>query len=264
MYFWGKLLGGGFGYLLAGPFGALAGLALGHFFDRGLSRAVAEEAKIDPAEIQAVFFEATFSIMGHIAKADGRVSEIEIAMAETVMARLQLNAEQRKEAIGYFNQGKSPEFDADAMLDRFIKLCRRRRQLTRVFLEIQISLAMADGELDPAEREQLGAVCSKLGLPKIMLDRLIQMLLAQQQYAGKRHQGTQVNINDAYAVLGVDSKASDDEVKKAYRKLMNQNHPDKLMAKGVPEEMIKLATERTQEIKTAYEEIKKYRSAAAA
>jgi len=87
------------------------------------------------------------------------------------------------------------------------------------------------------------------------------MMQAQRSYsAAGGQQPAYKNIEDAYSMLGVKSDATDGEVKKSYRKLMSQHHPDKLVSRGLPEEMIKLATEKTVEIKAAYEQIKKERN----
>jgi DnaJ like chaperone protein len=255
MAWWGKLIGGAFGYMLGGPLGALLGAALGHKFDKGIQLGdnLSGIDAGDQERIQAAFFTATFSVMGHIAKADGKVSSAEISNAETIMTRMQLDPQQRKAAIELFNQGKSDHFALNEVLAQFRRECHRRINLIQIFLEIQISTAFADNSLHPAEREMLYRIGEQLGVARQQLDHLFHLA------GGTRPVNTANELTEAYKIIGVGKNASDDEVKKAYRRLMNQHHPDKLVSKGLPEEMIKLATEKTQTIKQAYECIKKSR-----
>ena len=268
MSWWGKLIGGAFGYVLGGPLGALLGAALGHRFDKGYSqfRLGAGASEADVERIQSAFFTATFSVMGHLAKSDGRVTAAEIQLAENIMQQMQLNAEQRKAAINLFNQGKGDDFHLDEVLQQFKKECHGRKNLIQMFIEILIATILADGIAHNAERDRLHYIGLQLGLAPFVIDQLIQMVQAQQQFSygfgGRRTAAPppKATLDTAYQVLGVSKDTSDAEIKKAYRRLMNQHHPDKLVAKGLPEEMMKLATEKTQEIKSAYEQIKKARN----
>lgn len=263
MSWWGKIFGSAFGFALGGPLGALLGVALGHRFDKGYDRLMAEggSTQADVERIQSAFFAATFSVMGHLAKADGRVSEAEIQLAQNVMSQMQLDADQRRAAINLFNQGKDSGFDLDAVLHQFKQECHGRRNLIQMFIEILIATVLADGTAHKAERDTLHYVGKQLGFAPFIIDQLIQMAQAQQEFAYERARGrttsaaSKSTLKAAYQILGVAENASNDEVKKAYRRLMNQHHPDKLVSKGLPEEMMKLATEKTQEIKQAYERI---------
>jgi DnaJ like chaperone protein len=255
MNWWGKIIGGSFGYMLGGPLGALLGAALGHTFDRGLSVVSIEFGTAQIERTQAAFFTAIFSVMGYIAKADGHVTKNEISIAEQLMAQMRLSAEQRQAAIKLFNEGKQADFNCDAVLEQFRNECHRQRNLLQMFIEILIATAMADGALHTAEYEALKHISHKLGLGAY-LDTLIQMAGAQRHYAEQQSGKTKATLDDAYTLLGVSASASDDEVKKAYRRLMSQHHPDKLVSKGLPEEMIKLASEKTHNIKMAYEQIR--------
>jgi len=259
MSWWGKVIGGGFGFMLGGPLGALMGMAAGHQFDKGLHAVDLEPGNTE--RVQLAFFTTVFSVMGYLAKADGTVSRSEIQMAENIMAQMNLDASQRKTAIELFNQGKQADFPLDDVLRQFKTESHRRTNLLQMFLEILIATAYADNQLDQAEHNVLQDIAQQIGFSLPQLEQLINMVGAQQQYSHQSSGGipTQSSLNQAYAVLGVDDEVSDNMLKKTYRRLMSQHHPDKLVAKGLPEEMIKLANQKTAEIKSAYEQIKRSR-----
>ncbi|MEA2094913.1 MAG: co-chaperone DjlA [Pseudomonadota bacterium] len=257
MAWWGTLLGGTLGFMFGGPLGALLGAALGRNFDKGINLA-GEQGAFDIGQqerVQAAFFTATFSVMGHIAKADGKVTPDEISAAEAIMTRMQLDARQRKAAIRLFNEGKKDDFPLHDILDQFRHECHRRRNLVQMFLEIQIATALADGHFHASEKRVLFTIGEQLGLDHAAIERLFGFVRSSQPH-GERKQP----LSKAYEILGVGKNSDDADIKKAYRRLMSQHHPDKLIARGLPEEMIKMATEKTQEIKAAYEQIKESRA----
>jgi DnaJ like chaperone protein len=260
----GKLIGGAFGFALGGPLGALIGAALGHNLDIGLERVASrQDTGVDPRErTQTAFFSATFSVMGHIAKADGRVTPEEIELAKGVMDQMGLPPELRQVARNLFAEGKVTGFPLGLVLEQLRRECHHRQHLSRIFLEVQIHAALADGSIHPDERKILERVCTGLRLPAAELSHIEAMIGASrgEHRAGPRaRQATGMSIEDAYAVLGVGRDASEAEVKRAYRRLMNQHHPDKLVSKGLPEEMMQVAKERTQEIKAAYDRVREAR-----
>ena len=282
----GKFVGGAFGFMLGGPMGAILGASLGHQFDIG-AISIENPGTFNPGgfnpgdqqRVQMAFFTATFSVMGHIAKSDGRVSPEEINLANRLMDQMMISGEMRTTAINLFQQGKNADFPLADVLAQFYTECHRRKDLIRMFIEIQIQEALADGNLDSKEERLLQNICDQLRVSHFEYERLKVRVLAQQrfsrhyQYQQQRHdnhyqyqrQGqhsqrpTKSNLQDAYDVLGVAPSASDEEIKKTYRRLMSQNHPDKLVAKGLPEEMMRLAKEKTQKITKAYETIQQAR-----
>jgi DnaJ like chaperone protein len=264
---WGKLVGGAFGYMLGGPLGAVLGAALGHRFDKGLKGLPEDDGSWGPGDqerVQTAFFTATFSVLGHLAKADGKVSQDEIRLAENLMDQMSLSSEMRQTAIRLFREGKSEHFPLDDVVSQFREECHRRQTLIQMFLEIQIQAAYADGQMHREEELLLLHICGLLNIPEFTFRRLERMVRAQSHYSGTgsqpppRSQG--LSLKDAYAILNVSSEVSDKEVKRAYRRLMSQHHPDKLVSKGLPEEMMKMAAQKTDEIKKAYERIREARS----
>ena len=268
MGWWGKLAGGAFGFILGGPLGAILGAVLGHNLDKGLDGLTRDEEMLpgDRERVQTAFFTATFSIMGHLAKADGRVSEKEISLAESIMQQMELTPDVRRTAMRLFQQGKAADFPLDEVLEQFRTECHRRTTLIQMFIEIQLQAAYADGQMAPAEERLLLHICAQLGIPGFVFRRLERMVQAEYHAADQQARGRRaarepvgLSLDDAYAILNIDSSASDGEVKKAYRRLTSQHHPDKLVAKGLPEEMMKLAAQKTHEIRQAYEQIKQAR-----
>jgi len=260
--FWGKLLGLVFGFMFGHIFGAILGLWLGHKFDLGLqNKNTIEGLNYDRIGRQDEYFYATFSVMGHIAKAKGVVTDQEIQVAIHFMDKMALHGEARTKAQAAFADGKRSGFALEKTIQSFRRLTQGRRDLLQLFLEVQLQAAFADNELHPSEKRILHLIAKELGFSNFELERLLNMLEAERRFHQKKQQrSTRDDLADAYEILGTEATASDSEVKKSYRKLMNQHHPDKLVAKGLPPEMMELAKSKTQDIQHAYETIKKARA----
>jgi DnaJ like chaperone protein len=264
MVWQGKALGALIGVFAAGPVGALFGTFIGHLFDVQAESARGDDvddsgSTASPAQVQEAFFRATFLTMGHLAKADGRVSEDEIRAARAMMSEFQLGEREVQLAIELFTQGKGRDFPLEPLLRELRRLCRQRPDLCRMFVQIQLQTALWGGGLNNAAREVLARVCAALGISAYEVVQM-EALLRMQQASYRREARPAVDrVAEAYEVLGVARTASDAEVTKAYRRLMNQNHPDKLVAKGLPESMMKVAEEKTRQIRAAYELLREAR-----
>ena len=260
MNWWGKIIGGTFGYLIGGPLGAMFGAAVGHNFDQGL-RGAATDSHTSwhrQERVQTAFFTATFSIMGHVCKADGRVSDSEIAIARQIMEQMNLSPDQKRAAMALFDQGKSDGFPVDDVLQQARQEIGYQPNLIRMFIEIQLYAAYADGVMHAREKRLLLRVCAAFGLSHREFEILAAAIRGETHHQRAAPKGAPP-LKDAYAILGITTGATDAEVKKAYRRLMSQHHPDKLVSKGLPEEMMKLAGQRTHEIRQAYVRIKEER-----
>jgi len=276
--FFGKVIGTLLGFAVYGWFGALLGLLVGHWFDRGLASVAGAARPAASAQLQRLFFDAVFTLMGRLAKVDGRISAEEIREAERIITQLGLSEQHRSEAIVLFRRGAEPEFIIEETLLPFARACGGQPQLIELLLSFLVLIAYADGELVDTEIELLKQVANTLGLDPRAFSEWLGMSRAQSQFhgghfrsgregSGRQGWGEQGGggaqsvdpLASAYAALGVSEAATDAEVKKAYRRLMSQYHPDKLIAQGVPDDMIKLGTEKAQEIQAAYDLIAKSR-----
>lgn len=254
-----KLIGFIAGYYFLGFFGALLGLFAGSVIDRMRALGTGALNPLQNAIRQTVFLETVFISMGKLAKADGRVSQDEIDHVEQFMQKLGMTAEHRQQAIVLFKRGAEPEFDIGPVCRKFMAVCGQTRNLKEVLLAYLIVMALADGHFHPDEEALLTGIAGHLGYGPDAFKQMVEMVLNQSHFGGGKVT-TAAALDDAYKALGVTKDSSDAEVKRAYRKLMSQYHPDKLMGQGVPEDMIAMATEQAKEIQLAYDMVKKSRN----
>jgi DnaJ like chaperone protein len=250
MQWFGKGIGGLIGAFIAGPIGSLLGVIVGHQWDQTSGRGSVRE-------ISRLFFEVTFEIMGQVAKIDGRVSEDEVRAARGIMRGMRLSEAQVQNAIEHFTRGKSASYPLDDRLTELAAQLGRRSELARAFVQIQLQAAVAAGDVGADKRQALWRVASALGIDRAELAHLEAIVRG---YGPGAAQPTKAeSLAAAYGVLGVTAQATNEEVKTAYRRLMSQHHPDKLVARGLPQSMIGVAEQKTHEVRTAYEHIKTQR-----
>jgi DnaJ like chaperone protein len=273
----GKLIGAIVGFMVfRSIWGAVLGLVIGHFYDRSVSGSASSGRRATGAgviEIGEKFFSATFEVMGHVAKSDGRVSEQEIAAARQVMAELRLDGAQIHAAIGFFTRGKKPDFDLDDAMQELRETCSSRPDLLRIFLEVQVRAALEGVDMQGPARKVIQRIAELLDVSRLELAHIEAVLRirreqfrasganggARGQQSGPGPSRGGMRIEAAYEILEVDPKASNDEVSKAYRRQLSRHHPDKLKANGLPESMLEHAKQRTQQIIEAFELIKSAR-----
>ena len=256
----GKLIGAIVGFLLfRHPLGIVIGGFFGHLWDIGALRPPA--AKSAPGS----FIAPLFALAGAIAKSDGRVSEQEIAATENLMARMQLSSDQRASAIDRFNAGKQPGFEVHLAIADLKSWAGGRRDHAFLLHDMLLDVVYAEGPLAPNKFTLVRKLCWSLGVH----DRELAALAAMRGYAyaaygadsgpdwQSRTGGEEPRRGpagkDPYAVLGLAREANEREIKRAYRKLISQHHPDKLG--DVPDELKRRAEERAREINAAYEKI---------
>ena len=280
MQYIGKIIGFFLGYqIFHGLFGGIFGAFLGHLADKKLYELGSVRSSIFGKNLtrQTLFTLTTFAVLGHLAKAKGRVTEEDIQNARNLMAHLNLDAKSQQEAQKAFTLGKEADFPLRNVIREFREACARRQDLLRFFIQVQITAAIQDGEVDAQEQQVLFTIAEAMGMSRMQFEQMLGMIMAAQQFSrggfhqqysqqndysqGSYSQGgysgyqqsRQPSIDAAYKVLGVTANDDQNTVKRAYRKLMNENHPDKLAAKGLPDEMMELAKEKTQQIQAAYD-----------
>jgi len=264
----GKLIGALIGlWLFRNPFGLVIGGLLGHLWDVGALR----PRMLRPTE-RGSFIGPLFALAGAIAKSDGRVSEQEIAATENLMTRMQLSADQRASAIERFSAGKQPGFAVHLTIADLKTWAGGRRDLAFLLLDMLLDIVYAEGPLAPNKFMLVRKLCWSLGVHERELAALAAMRgyaygaadsndagAGQQRYGSYRSSSERPRNEapvgkDPYAVLGLTRDANEREIKRAYRKLISQHHPDKLG--DVPDELKRRAEERAREINAAYEKIR--------
>lgn len=252
MGWFGKAAFGYIGLLIGGPLGAIAGAALGHhlvdkkgnFTNRPLG-SYQGPSLMEEEKAQATYFISMFSIMGKLAKIDGVVSKDEIAVIESFMRNMQIPAAQRKFAIRIFNEAKNSPYSIEDYAIQFYQINKQQRAVLLSFLDLLFQLAAADGHLHAAEETALTKISDILQI-------------SDQEFNNIKARYFK-DVAKYYKSLNCSPDSSVQEIKKNYKKLARDFHPDTIIAKGLPEEFVNFATRRFQEIQSAYEKIKKER-----
>ncbi|QHM73985.1 co-chaperone DjlA [Mixta intestinalis] len=272
MRYWGKVIGLLLGLISgAGFWGLLIGLLLGHLVDK-IRETQGRAYFANNQTRQTIFFRTTFQVMGHLSKSKGRVTEADIQIASLQMDRMQLHGVSRVQAQQAFREGKQSDYPLRPRLRELRSACFGRFDLLRMFLEIQIQAAFADGSLHPKERQVLYVIAEELGISRVQFEQFLRMMEGGQHFGrgqswdgashGGQYYGRQQGptLEAACKVLGV--KPDDDymTIKRAWRKLMSEHHPDKLVAKGLPPEMMEMAKQKAQDIQAAWDLIRRERN----
>lgn len=261
----GIIIGSLLGYKFGGWFGMLLGAWIGHSIEQSISGNNSADSK---KQTQESFFNALFLSMGKLAKVDGKVSPSEIERTEGIMQHMKLNHEMRQKAIHLFNQGKDSSYNIENALLQFGRLARRSLSLKQIFLEMLIDVAEADGMISRGEQEMIERTCHLIGYPVQLLHAMMKMRgfksaggYQQGQQHGSANQNSRRPVNrnapfNPYQVLGVEQSDSKSTIRKAYKRLMSQHHPDKLVSKGLPPEMMEVAEEKAKQIQLSWEKVK--------
>ncbi|OQY02447.1 MAG: molecular chaperone DjlA [Desulfobacteraceae bacterium 4572_130] len=246
----GKMLGGTIGFALGGPIGAVAGAAFGHSFDKKsahISNVKSQHRLSNDEEKQMTFFIAAFSMLAKIAKADGNISKQEIDSIENFMTNdLQLNPSDKKSAVIIFKKALNSNESFEDFAIQFYIVFKLQPQIIELMMDILLRVSTADGLISPQEEVLLLMAAKTFNFSNADYTRLKSKYIKE--------------TNKFYAILDCDENSSNEKIKKQYRRLVSTYHPDKIASKGLPEEFIKFANDKFNEIQTAYENIKKQRS----
>jgi DnaJ like chaperone protein len=249
----GKIIGGFVGFVMGGPLGAAAGATLGHaFVDKKknvyrLSETHSGHALPSPEQAHMIFFEAVFSMLAKMSKVDGRVSEKEVAVIENFMKdELHLDINSRIAAVQIFRQAIKSSESFETSASQFYMAFSNQPYIIELVMDILFRVASTDGHIQKEEEELLLSASNIFNYTRADYERM------KSKYAQ--------TTNHYYAVLNCEPTASNEDIKKQFRKLAGEYHPDKIQAKGLPEGFIKFANEKFAEIQEAYSAIRKERA----
>jgi DnaJ like chaperone protein len=239
MSIWGKLSGAAAGFLLGGgPLGALAGAVAGHlFFDR--------EDDHGSGEPDVMFTIAVIALSAKMAKADGVVTDDEIEAFERLFRVPDGEAANVRRV---FDLARQDTAGYESYAAQIARAFRGRPGMLEDVLDGLFEIAKADGVFHPSEDAFLARVAEIFGF-------------APAEYRRMKATHFGVDRSDPYAVLGVAPDASDEEIRRTWLLLVQENHPDRLVARGVPEEFVKIANAKLATINAAHDRIRKERAA---
>ena len=245
----GKIVGGTIGFALGGPLGAIFGAAFGHAFDAGtgLDMTDSRQQLSSVEQHQLTFFVAAFSMLAKLVQTDGQVTKEEIDSIEDFMQKdLRLNAQSRNAAVNIFRAAlEAPGTFAD-FARQFYGQFHNQPQMLELMIDIQLRVAASDGSLTRGEEALILTAVNIFNFSTVRYEQL------KSQYAQPAEK--------AYAVLGCSPGDSDDQVKGCYRRRVQEYHPDKIAAKGLPDEFNRFAHDKFREIQDAWEQIKAARN----
>ncbi len=255
----GTLLGGGLGFMLGGPLGAIIGGALGS--NVGISGSASRVhpgvrqggrqsvgGGYNPLHAQQTFMIAMISLAAKVAKADGTVSPAEVKSFDNFLrTQLNMGEAERRVAAQIFNEARDSDIPAEEFARQIRQLLLGQPARMRDMVSLLMSIAMADGHLHPAEESMIKSIASTMGLGARDYDEAVGMF------------DTGQGAEASYAVLGLANDVSDDEVKKAYRNLAKEYHPDVVTNKGMGEDFQKFAAEKMRAVNAAYDVVKEER-----
>ncbi len=247
MSWFGKLMGGTLGFFAGGPLGAIAGTTLGHvLFDKIAQYEEYSQKRLNETEqIQAAYFISLFSVLGKFAKIDGAVTRDELIVIDNFMRQMGITGIKRDFAINIFKQAKNSTYSINDFAIQFYEISRYQRALLYSFIDLLFQVALADGKVHPAEGAAIDDIRHIFGINDTEFNSIkTQHIDDSEKY---------------YKVLNCTSASTDEDIKKQYRKLAKDFHPDTIIGKGLPEEFVSFATKRFQEIQEAYEKIKQRR-----
>ena len=241
MSVWGKILGGAAGFALGGPIGALIGAVAGHAVDKMRETPPGDDA--EGATKRIAFTIGVIVLSAKMAKADGRVTRDEIAAFKQVF---HIPPDEMSHVGRLFNQARRDAHGFEPYAQQIGRMFRNNPTVLEELLDGLFHIARADGQITPDEVDYLERIAGIFGFGAGDWDRI-------------RAANMGPDKSDPFLILGVARDASDEEIKAAYRKLVRENHPDRLIAQGMPPEFIDLANEKLATINGAYERIRELR-----
>ena len=257
------------GFFVANIFGAIIGGGVAYWVVRAMESRRALHGIED-----ADWIAPLFQILGYLAKVDGTVSRMEVESARDIMVALRLDGGLTRVAMQSFNEGKDSDFQLNSVAQTLTSIFGRGTQNAVLFFHYMASICLADHNLSKPEERALGELAVHLGISELQLRHVFasfgsfsfdsggdQRSGSYQEFEeeGSRTPGRRTRpseIEQAYQVLEVSESATDSEIKRKYRQLLNQYHPDKLASKGLPASMMEFSKEQSAKIIHAWDVIK--------
>ncbi len=250
MGWFGKIALGSLGMMFGGPLGAVLGAALGHHLidkkEAGQGQRFQIPGGADSVVAhQAAGFVCILSILAKIAKADGVVTQDELAVVDRFIKSLTISPDEQDFARRVFNEAKNSPYTLEDFTAQFYRMTQAQPAVLCSFLDVLFQVASADGVLHPEEEKAIRTVKDIFRLTEAQFDSIRARYFQDD--------------DKFYTMLNCSSQSTDEEIKKSYKKLAKEFHPDTIISKGLPDEFIQFATRRFQEIQEAYEQIRKKR-----
>lgn len=248
--------------------------------------------------IRAAFLKAVFSLLGYVAHCDGQINRHEIKRIKTHMKKMNLSELEQRKALYLFKSGTRPDFNASQTIKEF--RLTTTPKLVQILLVHLITMARVDGGLVKKELHAILWLARELGYKSVVFNHLLRMIYTQDQIARintpsanephqhtytapqKSHAGNHTynpsgknsthnqpgyqsaDLQAAYHTLGVNAGMTEEEIRRTFKKLASQYHPDKLASQELTQEQLQAATEQFKKFLAAYEFIKRHRSLYAA
>ncbi len=241
MSVWGKILGGAAGFALGGPLGALIGAVAGHAVDKMSGGAAAGEAA--DATKQIAFTIGVIVLGAKLAKADGQVTRDEVDAFKQVF---RIPPEEMKNVGRVFDQARKNAGGYEPYAKQLARMFADNPAVLEELLGGLFHIARADGKVSEDELDYLESLAVIFGFDAQAWDRI-------------RAANVAAEASDPFRILGVSRDADDAAIKAAHRKLVVENHPDRLVAQGMPPEFVDMANEKLATINAAYDEIRQLR-----
>jgi DnaJ like chaperone protein len=248
MSIWGKIIGGAAGFALGGPLGALLGALAGHAADKyvgaeGTPALEGPDGEDRAATRQVAFTIAVIALGAKMAKADGQVDRSEVAAFKEVF---QVPQSETANVARIFDLAKRDARGFEPYAKQIAKMFRKDSPVLEELLDGLFHIARADGRIQDSEIAYLAEVATLFGF-------------SEGDFARIREANLGPDKADPYTILGVTRAMSNDEIRAAWRKLVRDNHPDRLIAQGLPEEFVMLANQKVATINAAYDKVAKER-----
>tara|TARA_Y100000588_G_C13925911_1_gene783547 strand:- start:30 stop:803 length:774 start_codon:yes stop_codon:yes gene_type:complete len=248
MSIWGKILIGSAGFALGGPIGAILGSIVGHGVDKVRDREKSIANSMNEIDLQTIFATGVIALSAKIAKADGQVTKDEIEKFNEIF---EFSSDDYEAVKIIYNEAKESVFDFEKYAIQLARLFKNENEMLVQLLDSLYLIAIADGKLHPNEEKMIADISTIFNIDTVTLESI----KSSHKFGKGGFKGEESfkNLEHAYKVLGCSISDTNDQIKNKYRKLAKSFHPDYLVGKGLPEELVDLANDKLAKINAAYD-----------